>query len=85
MKTGIAATIRQLPSRPQPLVDVYREQIEGFVLADTLGFDHVWLAEHHFADDAHNTSAMPVLAAVAPKWHSTSTCLAYRSRASRSR
>lgn len=65
MKAGIAATIRQLPSRPQPLVDIYRDQIEGFVLADTLGFKHIWLAEHHFADDAHNTSAMPVLAAVA--------------------
>jgi alkanesulfonate monooxygenase SsuD/methylene tetrahydromethanopterin reductase-like flavin-dependent oxidoreductase (luciferase family) len=65
MKAAIAATIRQLPSRPRPLVDVYREQMEGYVLADKLGYSHLWLAEHHFADDAHNCSAMPILAAVA--------------------
>ena len=67
MKAGIAATIRQLPSRPRPLADIYREQLEGYVLADELGFDHIWLAEHHFADDAHNTSALPILAAVAAR------------------
>jgi alkanesulfonate monooxygenase SsuD/methylene tetrahydromethanopterin reductase-like flavin-dependent oxidoreductase (luciferase family) len=65
MEAGIAATIRQLPSRPRPLVEVYREHMEGYVLADRLGYSHVWLAEHHFADDAHNCSALPILAAVA--------------------
>ncbi|MFO1465932.1 MAG: LLM class flavin-dependent oxidoreductase [Steroidobacteraceae bacterium] len=65
MKAAIAATIRQLPSRPRPLTEIYREQLEGYVLADKLGFSHLWLAEHHFADDAHNTSALPILAAVA--------------------
>jgi len=67
MRAAIAATIRQLPGRPQPLVDVYREHLEAYVLADELGFSHVWLAEHHFADDAHNCSAMPILAAVAAR------------------
>jgi alkanesulfonate monooxygenase SsuD/methylene tetrahydromethanopterin reductase-like flavin-dependent oxidoreductase (luciferase family) len=67
MKAGIAATIRNLPSRPQPLVQVYREHMEGYVLADELGFAHIWLAEHHFADDAHNCSALPILAAVAAR------------------
>jgi alkanesulfonate monooxygenase SsuD/methylene tetrahydromethanopterin reductase-like flavin-dependent oxidoreductase (luciferase family) len=67
MKAGIAATIRILPSRPQPLVQAYQEHLEGYVLADELGFSHIWLAEHHFADDAHNCSAMPILAAVAAR------------------
>ena len=65
MQAAIAATIRQLPSRPQPLAQVYREHLETYVLADELGFAHLWLAEHHFADDQHNCSAMPILAAVA--------------------
>jgi len=67
MRAGIAATIRLLPSRPQPLVQAYQEQLEGYVLADELGFAHIWLAEHHFADDAHNCSALPILAAVAAR------------------
>jgi alkanesulfonate monooxygenase SsuD/methylene tetrahydromethanopterin reductase-like flavin-dependent oxidoreductase (luciferase family) len=67
MRAGIAATIRQLPSRPQPLVQIYQEQLEGYVLADELGFSRIWLAEHHFADDEHNCSAMPILAAVAAR------------------
>jgi alkanesulfonate monooxygenase SsuD/methylene tetrahydromethanopterin reductase-like flavin-dependent oxidoreductase (luciferase family) len=67
MQASIAATIRNLPSRPRPLVDIYREQIDGYVLADGLGFAHVWLAEHHFADDDHNPSAMPILSAVAAR------------------
>jgi alkanesulfonate monooxygenase SsuD/methylene tetrahydromethanopterin reductase-like flavin-dependent oxidoreductase (luciferase family) len=67
MDAAIAATIRNLPSRPQPLVELYREHMAGWVLADTLGFSHVWLAEHHFADDAHNPSALPILAALAAR------------------
>ena len=67
MQAAIAATIRQLPGRPQPLAQVYREHLETYVLADELGFAHLWLAEHHFADDQHNCSAMPILAAVAAR------------------
>jgi alkanesulfonate monooxygenase SsuD/methylene tetrahydromethanopterin reductase-like flavin-dependent oxidoreductase (luciferase family) len=67
MDAGIAGTIRNLLSRPMPLADVYREHLEGYVLADQLGFSHLWLAEHHFADDAHNPSAMPILAAIAAR------------------
>jgi len=67
MEAGIAATIRNLPSRPQPLVELYRDHLDGYVLADQLGYSHIWLAEHHFADDAHNPSALPILAAVAAR------------------
>ena len=35
---------------------VYRENIEQIVLADKLGFDTVWLVEHHFRE---NRSHMP--------------------------
>lgn len=67
MQAAIAATIRNLPSKPRPLSDIYREHLDGYVLADELGFSHLWLAEHHFADDDHNPSALPILAAVAAR------------------
>jgi alkanesulfonate monooxygenase SsuD/methylene tetrahydromethanopterin reductase-like flavin-dependent oxidoreductase (luciferase family) len=67
MQAGVAATIRNLPSNPRPLVELYREHMAGYVLADELGYSHIWLAEHHFADDGHNPSALPILSAVAAR------------------
>ena len=32
---------------------VYREQMAQMRLADTLGFDWVWLTEHHFSSLPH--------------------------------
>jgi alkanesulfonate monooxygenase SsuD/methylene tetrahydromethanopterin reductase-like flavin-dependent oxidoreductase (luciferase family) len=46
---------------------MYRDQLEGWVLAGQLGCSHIWLAEHHFADDAHNPSALATLAYVAAR------------------
>jgi alkanesulfonate monooxygenase SsuD/methylene tetrahydromethanopterin reductase-like flavin-dependent oxidoreductase (luciferase family) len=65
MNVGLAMTARQLPSAPRPLVDIYREQIEQAVLGEELGFYSYRLAEHHFAEDQHNPSQFPLLAAVA--------------------
>jgi alkanesulfonate monooxygenase SsuD/methylene tetrahydromethanopterin reductase-like flavin-dependent oxidoreductase (luciferase family) len=65
MHVGLAMTARQLPSAPRSLVDIYREQIEQAVLGEELGFYSWRLAEHHFAEDSHNPSQFPLLAAVA--------------------
>lgn len=67
MQAGIAATIRNLPSNPRPVVELYREHMAGYVLADELGYSHIWLAEHHLADGGHNPSAVPILSAVAAR------------------
>jgi len=70
MHVGLAMTARQLPSAPRPLVDIYREQIEQAVLGEELGFYSYRLAEHHFAEDQHNPSQFPLLAAVAARTES---------------
>jgi alkanesulfonate monooxygenase SsuD/methylene tetrahydromethanopterin reductase-like flavin-dependent oxidoreductase (luciferase family) len=59
--------IRQLPSGPRPLQDLYREHLEESVLAEELGFDNVWASEHHFSPDAWNPSPISFLAAVAAR------------------
>jgi len=65
MEIGLAAGIRNLPGRAQSLPQLYREFIDEAVLAEELGFSHVWLSEHHFAEDNWNCRALTVLAAVA--------------------
>jgi alkanesulfonate monooxygenase SsuD/methylene tetrahydromethanopterin reductase-like flavin-dependent oxidoreductase (luciferase family) len=65
MDIGLAAGIRNLPGKQQSLPDAYREFIDEAILADELGFSHVWLSEHHFAEDDWNTRPLPVLAAAA--------------------
>jgi alkanesulfonate monooxygenase SsuD/methylene tetrahydromethanopterin reductase-like flavin-dependent oxidoreductase (luciferase family) len=59
--------IRQLPSHPRPLHELYRDHLEEAVLAEELGFDNVWASEHHFAEDAWNPSPITFLAAVAAR------------------
>lgn len=65
MKIGLAAGIRNLPGKPQPLPEAYRDFLAEGILAEELGFSHVWLSEHHFAEDDWNSTPLPVLAALA--------------------
>jgi len=65
MDVGLGPTIRYHRDRPRPLPEVYDEFLDEFILGDELGYSHLWLPEHHFAYDAHNPSALPILAALA--------------------
>src|SRR5215471_7782541 len=65
MKLVVTMGIRQLPSQPRPLQDLYREHLEEAALAEEPGFDNVWASEHHFSPDAWNPSPITFLAAVA--------------------
>jgi alkanesulfonate monooxygenase SsuD/methylene tetrahydromethanopterin reductase-like flavin-dependent oxidoreductase (luciferase family) len=44
---------------------VYREALEQIELADRLGFDYAWAAEHHFLDEYSHSSAPEVFLAAA--------------------
>ncbi|HMN28259.1 MAG TPA: LLM class flavin-dependent oxidoreductase [Caldilineaceae bacterium] len=47
---------------------IYRETLDLFVAADELGFDVVWVAEHHFKDRAGRLpSLFPFLAAASER------------------
>src|SRR5258708_35232113 len=53
------AQLRQPPDR------LYREILDQIAWGETHGFDDVWLSEHHFIEDGHLPSLLPVAAAIA--------------------
>jgi alkanesulfonate monooxygenase SsuD/methylene tetrahydromethanopterin reductase-like flavin-dependent oxidoreductase (luciferase family) len=66
MKLGLILAVRNHPAFPRPLSDVYAENIEDAVYAETeLGFDHVWVNEHHLQPDQYSPSPWMVLSAIA--------------------
>jgi alkanesulfonate monooxygenase SsuD/methylene tetrahydromethanopterin reductase-like flavin-dependent oxidoreductase (luciferase family) len=47
--------------------ELYRSTLDFVCEAEQLGFDAVWLTEHHFADDGYCPALMPVAAAIAAR------------------
>ena len=48
----------------QPVSDEYRAIVTLAREADALGFESLWLSEHHFAEDAYLPSMLPMMGAV---------------------
>jgi alkanesulfonate monooxygenase SsuD/methylene tetrahydromethanopterin reductase-like flavin-dependent oxidoreductase (luciferase family) len=47
-----------------PFEQLYRQTLEQIAWAETIGFDSVWLTEHHFCDDGYLPSPLVVAAAI---------------------
>ena len=47
-----------------PFTQLYEQTLEQIVWAETLGFDSVWLTEHHFCDDGYTPSPLVIAAAI---------------------
>ena len=61
MQIGYMTTLAQPPDIDYAqLLDELREQA---VLCDQGGFEHIWLAEHHFGTDGHDNSPNPFMLA----------------------
>jgi alkanesulfonate monooxygenase SsuD/methylene tetrahydromethanopterin reductase-like flavin-dependent oxidoreductase (luciferase family) len=67
MKIVFTCGIRTLPGSPRPLADLYRNHLEEAALAEELGFDCVWVSEHHFSPDCWNPAPFAFLGAVAAR------------------
>ena len=65
MKFGVYFSFRRLPGDSKPWAEVYDESFAQMRLAEDLGFDSVWLTEHHFSDDGYSPSVLPIAAAAA--------------------
>ena len=65
MKFGIMYDFRN-PERwhiPEPVF--YQAMLDQMIDAEKLGFDHIWLTEHHFTEDAYNPASLSMAAAIA--------------------
>lgn len=64
---GLAFDFRNPAQWRVPWDILYRRTLDHISYAEELGFDTVWLTEHHFVDDGYSPSAMPIAAAVATR------------------
>ena len=64
---GLMFSFRNPAAWRRPFTDVYRDELELIVHAEELGFDTIWLTEHHFADDGYSPSIVPLAAAIAAR------------------
>ena len=48
----------------RPMEAFYRETVDQIVWAEGLGFESVWLTEHHFADDGYTPSPLVIASAI---------------------
>jgi alkanesulfonate monooxygenase SsuD/methylene tetrahydromethanopterin reductase-like flavin-dependent oxidoreductase (luciferase family) len=58
---------RRHPDGNLSMTDVYRATVDQAVVADRLGFDHVWFTEHHFLEDGYLPAFQPLAGAIAAR------------------
>ena len=67
VRFGLWYDFRNPQAWVQDAPTLYRGVLEQVVRAEALGWDDVWLSEHHFIDDGYTPSMLPLLAAIAAR------------------
>ena len=67
MRFGLWYDFRTPVGSGRSSVDLYRQTLDQIVHAEALGFDDIWLSEHHFVADGYLPSCLPMAAAVAAR------------------
>jgi alkanesulfonate monooxygenase SsuD/methylene tetrahydromethanopterin reductase-like flavin-dependent oxidoreductase (luciferase family) len=67
VKFGVMFDFRNPPQWHRSDPALYQEQLATVARLDELGYDHVWLTEHHFVEDGYNPSVLPLAAAIAAR------------------
>ncbi|MEV6134385.1 LLM class flavin-dependent oxidoreductase [Streptomyces violaceusniger] len=68
MKIGMVMAIRNHPDYAYPLQEVYRDYIDDAVYVESeMGFDNIWVNEHHLSRDQYAPSVFPILGAIAAR------------------
>ena len=67
LRFGLWYDFRNPPRWPQDPTRLYRGIVDQCVRAEELGWDDVWLSEHHFIDDGYTPSMLPLACAIAAR------------------
>jgi alkanesulfonate monooxygenase SsuD/methylene tetrahydromethanopterin reductase-like flavin-dependent oxidoreductase (luciferase family) len=67
MRFGVMEDFRNPVEWRRPFPKFYQDILNQIEKCEELGFDNIWLTEHHFTDDGYNPSLMTTAAAVAMK------------------
>lgn len=65
MKFGIMYDFRNPQRWHMSPPAFYRAMLDQMIEAEELGYNHIWLTEHHFTEDAYNPASLSMAAAVA--------------------
>lgn len=65
MQFGLLYDFRNPPPWQVPFPQLYAETFEQIKAVEALGFDSVWVTEHHQIDDGYLPSVLPAAAAIA--------------------
>ena len=60
MDIGLLFPFRNPPQWRKPFPQFYAEQLRQTQVAEELGYDTIWLTEHHFAEDGYSPSLLPI-------------------------
>jgi probable F420-dependent oxidoreductase len=66
-RLGVWYDFRNPVEYRQPWSQLYRELLDQAALAEQLGFDSIWLSEHHFTDEGYLPSMPAVLGALSER------------------
>ncbi len=67
VKVGYQLDFRNPPGSGRDFATLYASMLSQVELAEQLGFDSIWLTEHHFTDDGYLPSMLPAAAAIAAR------------------
>ena len=67
MRFGFMEDFRNPVKWRRPFPEFYQQILDQICRCEDLGFDHVWLTEHHFTEDGYNPAVMTTAAAVAAR------------------
>jgi alkanesulfonate monooxygenase SsuD/methylene tetrahydromethanopterin reductase-like flavin-dependent oxidoreductase (luciferase family) len=67
LKVGYQLDFRNPPGSALSFRELYHQSLAQVQAAEQLGFDSIWLTEHHFTDDGYLPALMPAAAAIAAR------------------
>ncbi|MGH7988204.1 MAG: LLM class flavin-dependent oxidoreductase [Candidatus Binataceae bacterium] len=67
MNFGLLFSFRNSSKNELSFSELYRKHVDLAVEAEEMGYDTIWLTEHHFVDDGYSPDMMPLAAAIAAR------------------